>query len=228
MTPRSAPGTMLEASLRVGGRIVAGIDEVGKGAWAGPLVVGVAVLPESAYADGLPDGVADSKTLTERRRESSYERLATWCAQWSTGWASAKECDHLGMAAAQRLACRRALTALGVAVDVAIVDGRWDFVSPLVPQVEMMVKADQQVASVAAASILAKVSRDRHMRSLSASYPYWSFETNKGYPCDRHRLGLAAFGPSVEHRTSWAFMDTSVPWPGAERRQRDDTPATLF
>lgn len=217
----------LERSLGAGASVVAGFDEVGKGAWAGPLVVGVAVLPTVGH-EGLPECIADSKALTERSREAAFEVLAPWCAAWATGWASAVECDLLGMAAAQRLACRRALDGLGCSVDVAIVDGRWDFVSPEVDRVEMKIKADRDVASVAVASILAKVTRDRHMRALAESHPHWSFASNKGYPCARHREGLAAWGPSVEHRTSWAFMDTTVPWTGAPRRRRSDAMPTLF
>ncbi|MDA2944547.1 MAG: ribonuclease HII [Actinomycetota bacterium] len=228
MTRRSQLTLELEQRLRQGGGVVAGIDEVGKGAWAGPLVVGVAVLPDSAFTDGIPDSIADSKVLSERSREAAYEVLSPWCRAWSTGWASAAECDHLGMAAAQRLALHRALDALDVGVDVAVVDGNWDFVSPRVPHVEMRVKADRDVASVAAASILAKVTRDRHMRTLADSHLHWAFDTNKGYPCARHRMGLNAWGPSVEHRTSWAFMDTAVPWSGASRRKRLDAPSTLF
>lgn len=224
--PTLTPET--EARLGSNGRVVAGIDEVGKGAWAGPLVVGVAVLPESIHDGDLPEVIADSKALSERAREEAFEVLAPWCRAWSTGWASAAECDHLGMAEAQRRALRRALESLGVRVDVAVVDGKWDFVSPEVPRVEMRVKADRDVLSVAAASILAKVTRDRHMRAVAESYPYWSLDSNKGYPCDRHRVGLNGWGPSSEHRTSWAFMETMVPWPGAVRRVREGTQPALF
>lgn len=228
MTRRQPLTADLERSLRVGGRVVAGIDEVGKGAWAGPLVVGVAVLPDEFEGGDAPGEIADSKVLSERAREAAFEVLSPWCRAWSTGWASAEECDRLGMAEAQRLALRRSLDALGIQVDVAVVDGRWDFVSPEISQVEMRVKADRDVLSVAAASILAKVTRDRHMRALAGSHQYWALDTNKGYPCLKHRTGLNAWGPSVEHRTSWAFMDTTVPWTGAPRRSREDSAPTLF
>ena len=88
----------------------------------------------------------------------------------------------------------------------AIVDGRWDFVSPHTEQVLLRVKADSISASVAAASVLAKVSRDRLMRELATAHSYWSFESNKGYPCPKHRAGLREHGVSPLHRTSWAFM----------------------
>jgi ribonuclease HII len=176
-------------------------------------MVGAVVIPTG---DRLP-GVRDSKAMTERARESIFDELADWCSHWSIGVVSATECDTLGMSAAQRLACRRALEGLGVEVDVAISDGRWDFVSPLVPEVVMRVGADADSLSVASASVLAKVTRDREMRALAQHHPGYSFQTNKGYPCHLHRAGLGWFGPSVEHRRSWAFMDSAVPWTGSPR-----------
>jgi ribonuclease HII len=225
---RRVPGLEREGEHHRAGRTVVGIDEVGKGAWAGPLVVGAAVLPVSVHDEGIPFAIRDSKAMTASAREAMAEPLARWCEAWALGWASARECDRLGMAAAQRLACRRALDALSVRPDVAVTDGRWDFVSPVVERVEMVVGGDAECASVAVASILAKVARDAHLRELAIDLPHWSLETNKGYPCLRHRAGLAAIGPSVEHRTSWSFMDTAVPWPGAPRRRRVDAPPTLF
>ena len=210
---RRDAGIDLEREFWEDGRVVVGIDEVGKGSWAGPLMVGAVVIP---IGDRLP-GVRDSKAMTERARESIFEELADWCSHWSIGVVSATECDTLGMSAAQRLACRRALEGLGVEVDVAISDGRWDFVSPLVPEVVMRVGADADSLSVAAASVLAKVTRDREMRALAQHHPGYSFQTNKGYPCHLHRAGLGWFGPSVEHRRSWSFMDSAVPWTGSPR-----------
>ena len=210
---RRDAGIDLEREFWEDGRVVVGIDEVGKGSWAGPLMVGAVVIP---IGDRLP-GVRDSKAMTERARESIFEELTDWCSHWSIGVVSATECDALGMSAAQRLACRRALEGLGVEVDVAISDGRWDFVSPLVPEVVMRVGADADSLSVASASVLAKVTRDREMRALAHHHPGYSFQTNKGYPCHLHRAGLGWFGPSVEHRRSWAFMDSAVPWTGSPR-----------
>ncbi len=189
---------------------VVGIDEVGRGAWAGPLVVGAAVLP----TDSEVAGVRDSKMLSESERERLFDPVAQWCVSWSVGAASHEECDELGMAAAQRLAAQRALASLGVRPDAAVVDGRWDFVSPAVNRVEMIVKADSTCLSVAAASILAKVSRDRLMRAAAEHFPHWHLDTNKGYPCPLHRTALGGYGPSAIHRRSWVFMDNYVPWPG--------------
>ena len=154
----AGPGLHLESPYFDDGLVVAGVDEVGKGSWAGPLVVGVAVLGPKVMNGQFPDGMRDSKALTERVRERVFDSIGAACSSWSTGWASAQECDELGMSEAQRLACERAFGSLGVSVDVAIVDGRWDFVSPLVDEVVMQVKADRECASVAAASVLAKVS----------------------------------------------------------------------
>jgi ribonuclease HII len=219
----AAPNRLLERELHdLGHDVVVGIDEVGRGAWAGPLMVGAAVLP----IDRRVNGVRDSKMLSERGREALFDRVASWCSAWSVGAASHDECDAMGMADAQRLATRRALEALGLAVDAAVVDGSWNFVGSLVPHVEMRVKADRDCLPVAAASILAKVSRDRIMRALSVDYPQWHFDTNKGYPCPLHKTALQGWGPSAIHRRSWVFMDHFVPWPGM-RLVRPEQP-TLF
>lgn len=213
-----APTRALEQTLWARGHeVVVGIDEVGRGAWAGPLMVGAAVLPR----DRRVNGVRDSKLLSEHERERLFDRIAGWCVGWAVGAASEAECDRLGMSAAQKLATRRAVDALSVAgvhPDVAITDGRWDFVSPAVAHVELAVRADRTCLSVAAASVLAKVVRDREMRALAEHYPLWGFDTNKGYPCPVHKAGLQAHGPSSIHRRTWVFMDHYVPWTAIRRR----------
>jgi ribonuclease HII len=224
LSKKRAPTRSVERELwEVGHDAVVGIDEVGRGAWAGPLTVGAVILPR----DRRVNGIRDSKLLTERERERLFERVATWCLAWGVGSASQVECDALGMAAAQRLAAQRALDFLDVAPDAAVVDGTWDFVSPLVGHVERRVKADANCLSVAAASILAKVVRDREMRAHAEHYPPWSFDTNKGYPCPVHKAALQAYGPSAIHRRTWVFMDHNVPWPGIPRIYRPEQ-ATLF
>jgi ribonuclease HII len=172
------------------------------------------------------NGVRDSKMLTEAGREQIFDRVAGWCDAWAVGAASHVECDELGMAAAQKLAAKRALDSLGVSADAAVVDGKWNFVAPHVRHVEMRVKADAICLSVAAASILAKVTRDRIMREQAVHYPQWHFDTNKGYPCPLHRTALQGYGPSAIHRRTWVFMENFVPWPGM-RVVRPDQP-TLF
>ena len=219
-----APTRAIEKELWARGHeVVVGIDEVGRGAWAGPLMVGAAVLPR----DKRVNGVRDSKMLTESNREFLFDRIASWCISWSVGAASQEECDDLGMAAAQKLAARRAIEGLTVRPDVAVVDGKWNFVAPHVPTVEMRVKADLHCLSVAAASILAKVTRDRLMRSWADSYPHWSFDTNKGYPCPQHKAALRGYGPSAIHRRTWVFMDNYVPWTGCPRVVKHEQ-GTLF
>jgi ribonuclease HII len=192
--------------LRTGKSCVIGLDEVGKGAWAGPLVIGAAVLSsdviESQNAQELMGGARDSKQLSEIKREAMFDHVAATCKAWAVGAATHEECDRLGMNKAQKLATKRALEQLG----------KGDFVSPLVGHVVAHVKADASCLSVSAASVLAKVSRDRLMREYSLDYPMWSFDTNKGYPCPKHRVALQGYGPSAIHRVSWAFMENYVPW----------------
>ena len=155
------PTTLVERRLLADGApFVIGLDEVGKGAWAGPLVIGAAVLPREVIdgEDGAQrlGGARDSKQLSEKKRESIFDLVAA----------------------------ARALAALGDGFDsrraTAIIDGKWDFVSPHVARVETMVKADAACLTVAAASVLAKVTRDRAMRGLADDHPHWSFATNKG------------------------------------------------
>jgi ribonuclease HII len=222
-----APTRSIEKELwDLGHDVIVGMDEVGRGAWAGPLAVGAAVLPRGRRVNG----VRDSKMLTETDRERLFERIARWCDAWAVGVASQEECDELGMADAQRLAARRAIDgieAVGVRPDAAVLDGKWDFVSPNVRHVVRRVKADRDCLSVAAASVLAKVVRDREMRLLADHYPNWGFDTNKGYPCPMHKAALQGYGPSSIHRRTWIFMDHYVPWSGVHRVIRPEQP-TLF
>ena len=204
-----------------GAECVVGIDEVGRGSWAGPLTVGVAVL---AATDRRVNGVRDSKMLSEARREELFDRVAERCAGWAVGHAWPRECDELGMSAAQRLAAGRALEALNLPVDAVLLDGKWDFVGH--ENTTMLVKGDARCRSIATASILAKVSRDRMMRAAAEDHPGYDFEYNKGYPCPRHQLALLGYGPTAIHRRSWSFCD-DLPWPG-QRYVRPDPQLSLF
>ncbi|HEU0170887.1 MAG TPA: ribonuclease HII, partial [Acidimicrobiales bacterium] len=160
-----------------GHEVVVGMDEVGRGAWAGPLTLGAAVLPR----DRRVYKIRDSKQLTEAEREALFDRIAGWCTAWAVGHASAEECDELGMSEAQRLAARRAIEGLGVRPDRVLLDGKWDFVGGGIAQ--RIVKGDSRCLSISAASILAKVTRDRIMRAEAEHYTLWWFDQNKGYPC---------------------------------------------
>jgi ribonuclease HII len=184
-----------------GHEVVVGVDEVGRGAWAGPLMVGAAVLPRGRRVYG----VRDSKMLTEERREVLFDRVASWCTAWSVGAASQVECDSLGMTEAQRLAARRAFAGLGLVADAVLIDGNWDFAGT--GNTVRVVRGDAYCLSIAAASILAKVTRDRLMRSVAPNYPHYEFQDNKGYPCWRHKMALQAYGPCAIHRRTWVFMD---------------------
>ena len=211
---KRAPTRAIEKEMWARGHdVVVGIDEVGRGSWAGPLMVGAAIVPRETRVNGI----RDSKLLSERQREALFPKIAEWCVTWAVGAASQDECDHLGMSAAQKLATQRAVAQLTIVPDVAVTDGKWDFVSPSVANVELAVKADLHCLSVATASILAKVVRDRLMRELADSYPYWSFDTNKGYPCPVHKAAIQGYGPSAIHRRSWVFMDNYNPWTAIKR-----------
>lgn len=208
-----APGLRLERELWADGyETILGVDEVGRGSWAGPLTVGVAVVPR----DRRVYKIRDSKLLTETERELLFNRVAEWCDDWAVGHASPTECDELGMSEAQRLAARRAIAKLKRPPDRVVVDGNWDFVGGA----QRLVRGDRTCLSIAAASMLAKVIRDRIMRQEAEHFPNWNFEANKGYPCPIHKAGLAAWGPSAIHRRSWVFMDY-LPWNGLQRHRRD-------
>ena len=207
----SSPSLSFERALWAAGNdVVVGVDEVGRGAWAGTLTVGAAVLPKERRVYKI----RDSKMLTEAEREALFDRIAGWCAAWSVGHASQEECDELGMTEAQRLAARRAIGGLGVVPDRVLVDGSWDFVGG--GRTDRLVKGDRRCLSIAAASILAKVTRDRMMRAEAAHFPGYDFELNKGYPCPRHKVALRGMGPTSIHRRTWVFMD-HLPWPSCHR-----------
>ena len=216
----SAPGLTVEREHWARGQVVVGMDEVGRGAWAGPLTVGAVIVP----TDRRVYKIRDSKLLTEAERELLSERIVGWAAAWSVGHASQVECDELGMSDAQRLAARRALDGLGVTPDRVLLDGNWDFVGN--GNVTTIVRGDRTSLSIAAASIVAKVTRDRLLRGGAESYPMYNFEANKGYPCPLHKVALHAYGPSAIHRRSWAFMDGLV-WSGLPRFERPDAQLRL-
>jgi ribonuclease HII len=200
-----APTLTLERALwEQGQEVVVGVDEVGRGSWAGPIMVGAAILPR----DRRVYGVRDSKMLLEPDRERLFDRLAHWCTGWAVGAASNTECDEIGMADAQRLAARRAFEQLGVTPDHVLIDGKWDFVG--LGCTTRIVKGDATCLSIATASILAKVTRDRIMRAEAHQYPPYEFDSNKGYPCPRHKMALHAYGPSAIHRRTWVFMEHLV------------------
>ena len=142
-----APGLAVERALWSGGHdLVVGVDEVGRGAWAGPISVGAAVVPRSRRVYKI----RDSKLLMESEREALFDRIAGWCSTWAVGHASAQECDDLGMSEAQRRAARRAIDALGIEPESVLVDGNWDFVGGGIAKT--IVGGDATSLSISAAS----------------------------------------------------------------------------
>lgn len=203
MAPRSEPTTRFESRLfKEGASLVAGVDEVGRGAWAGPVSVGICVTDRRGLRR-FPKGVKDSKMLTQLQRERLFDPLSSSVLAYAVGHASAAECDALGMTAAQRLATERAFSSLLIEPDAVIVDGKFDFTGR--SDTVSLVGADRLSLVVAAASVLAKVTRDRLMVEAAPSYPLYEFEQNKGYPSPSHKRALRRHGMSDIHRKSWSF-----------------------
>jgi ribonuclease HII len=180
--------------------VVAGVDEVGRGAWAGPVTCAAVVLPTDRRLYGL----RDSKRLTAQQRGRLDIRIRTSAVAVGVGQASNEEIDTGGMSAALRLAARRALDALSVRPDVVLLDGNWDFLADYGTRNETIVRGDDRCASIAAASIVAKVHRDAGMTAAAVRHPPYAFESNKGYPSPSHRRALEEIGPCELHRASWA------------------------
>lgn len=183
------------------GAVVAGVDEVGRGAWAGPVTYCAVVLP----TDRRMYKLRDSKQLDPARREHLAARIDAFAVAVSLGEASSYEIDALGMSDAIRLAARRAVAGLAVTPDVLLIDGKWDFMAGWGTVNERIVGGDGRSASIAAASIVAKVHRDAHMAGVvDEAHPGYAFASNKGYPSPAHRSALARIGPCTLHRHSWA------------------------
>jgi ribonuclease HII len=171
----------------------------------------------------MPPWLRDSKQLSELRRESIFDSVGQWCAEWAVGHATPAECDAFGMTAALRLASLRALSGLRRQPDAVLVDGPVDLLhSPGEDRaaysglVRPVTGGDARCASVAAASVLAKVVRDRLMRGQSEDFPAYDFERNKGYPSPVHRRALRGYGLTSIHRRSWSYV-ADLPWSGGVR-----------
>jgi len=207
--PYEPPTHRVERSLRAttGAKVIAGVDEVGRGAWAGPVTVCAAIT-------GLrrpPEGLTDSKLLTVKRRDLLAETLLSWVTAHALGHSSAEEIDELGMTAALRLAAVRALEALPVRPDMVILDGKHDYLGP--PwRVRTVIKGDQSCVAVAAASVIAKVRRDAMMAELQGDFTDFGFAVNAGYPSPVHKAALEERGPTPYHRLSWAYLDALPQW----------------
>lgn len=196
-----------EQSLFADGvRVVAGMDEVGRGAIAGPVTIGI-VAVNSDVAE-MPTGLRDSKLMTPKRREAMVSTVQQWSFAWATGSATAQEIDAFGIMSALGLAASRALQALGIQPDVIILDGNTSFLLEEEggPRVVTRVKADQDVACVAAASVIAKVERDALMTQMHEQFPHYGWSSNKGYGAKVHTDAIATHGLCDFHRKSWNLL----------------------
>ena len=178
--------------------LVAGIDEAGRGPLAGPVVAAAVILDPSRPVRGL----ADSKVLTPERREVLAERIRERAIAWSTGQADVTEIDTINILHATMLAMSRAVAALGVVPEEALVDG--NRCPPLDCRVRAIVKGDRDVKAISAASIIAKTTRDAMLREFDKLYPVYGFAQHKGYCTPEHLAALDRHGPCPLHRRSFA------------------------
>ena len=201
------------ALRRVGLARIAGADEAGRGACAGPLVAGAAILPDTKA--GIVPGLADSKLLTEKARERCYDQIVRRALAWSVVVIDSEECDRLGMHVANVEALRRSVALLAVAPDYVLTDG-FPVDGLGVPGLAMW-KGDRVTACIAAGSVLAKVTRDRIMCEMHEQWPSYDFRTHKGYITDVHAAALLEHGPSPVHRMRFVNVRRAA---GLEPRSR--------
>lgn len=194
------PGIRLERPHWDAGLIVAGIDEVGRGAWAGPVTYAAVILPSERRMYKL----RDSKMLDAERRDELHDRLQGFALGIGIAHASNCKIDQIGMSPAMQQAAARAVDALPVRPDIVLVDGNWDFLAGHATPRQLVVHGDAHSASIAAASIIAKVTRDRMMIAAHDEHPAYEFASNKGYPAPVHIAALDDVGPCELHRHSWA------------------------
>jgi ribonuclease HII len=193
---------MLE--LACGPGPVCGVDEAGRGPWAGPVSAGAVIL----HPDRVPKGLNDSKKLTAKARAALEEEIKAVAISWSVGMASIEEIAELNILHAAGLAMCRAIDGLSVTPAIALVDGNYRFKLPC--PIKTVVKGDSLSCSIAAASILAKEARDRIMVEMDAVYPGYGFAGHKGYHARVHVEGLIRLGPSPIHRLGWAPVKAAL------------------
>ncbi len=202
----ATPDLSLEKRFwRSGLFLVAGMDEAGRGALAGPVAVGAVILPNNPRLSSTLRGVRDSKQMTPRQRDRWAAIIRETARAWSLGWAEADEIDSLGISAATRLAAERALAALTLVPNHLLTDFR------LNPDTEIsitsLVKGDQKSLSIASASVLAKTARDALMCELDAQFPEYGFARHKGYGTWMHRKAIEKLGHSPTHRKTFSFRE---------------------
>lgn len=194
--------------------MILGIDEVGRGPYAGPLVIGACILPNPEIIEREPEKYAwifeltDSKKLTVKKREILYNKIRGGALAVATGWVEASEIDKIGLSASLRLACRRAIKQIQethIPFSEIIIDGTMNFLigTPLEKYVSILKKGDLLIKEISAASILAKVERDRYMKKLAEKYPKYGFEKHVGYGTALHQRAMEQYGLTPEHRRSF-------------------------
>lgn len=179
-------------------KLICGIDEAGRGPWAGPVTAGAVILDPANPIEGL----TDSKKLSHAKREHLEPIIKTRVLAWGLGWASPEEIDDLNIRQANHLAMRRAVAAMGLSPDAIIIDGN-DVPADLPCPARAIIKGDLTEPCISAASILAKTARDRLMVTLDQTYPGYGFAAHKGYGTKAHAAALTALGPCPIHRMSF-------------------------
>jgi ribonuclease HII len=204
-----APDLSFELELwKAGVPYIVGIDEAGRGALAGPVAAGAVILPPEEEITRYLHGVRDSKQLIAAKREQARKKILQYAASWGVGFATAEEIDQIGILPATRLAACRALEALTLRPMHLLLD--YLFLPEIAIPQTALIKGDCRSLSIAAASILAKTSRDRHMQELDLSYPGYGFAVHKGYGTQAHRLALLRLGACPVHRASFTLFGESV------------------
>lgn len=182
--------------------LIAGIDEVGRGALFGPVVAAAVILPEQAWSNLMAAKIKDSKKLSSSRRTQLAQQIDGLALDWKIGYASVAEIDQLNILQATLLAMKRAVLKLKVQPALCLVDGNQLVKDLFIPQ-QTIVKGDERSLNIAAASIMAKVWRDDLVVRLASKYPMYNLEQNKGYGSQRHLLALQKYGTSPLHRLSF-------------------------
>lgn len=194
----SAPLWEIEDAVRDEGfSCVCGVDEAGRGPLAGPVCAAAVILPRGCVIEGLND----SKQLSEKRREALYDEIISRAERYGIAFASVEEIERLNILGATYLAMNRAIEALGAGIDLALIDGNRS--EGIAYPCRTVIKGDAKCASIAAASVLAKVTRDRYMLALADRYPGYGFEKHKGYGTKLHYAALRELGPCAEHRAKF-------------------------
>ena len=189
---------------------IAGVDEVGRGALFGPVVAAAVILPPQAKDLLREAGVRDSKQICQSQRERLYDTIKTHGQAYRVGWASVAEIDRLNILQASLLAMRRAISGLNLTPSLCLIDGNRPIPQFHLPQ-RTVIKGDQSELEIAAASILAKVWRDRLIIRLDKRYPGYDLAANKGYGSAKHRKALTELGPTRQHRLSFAPCQRMLP-----------------